>query len=392
METHQTHPWINFKLRLPLDDYRLWMRLGEIASKCEHLAGVPLRPDVAEELHRVFLAKGALATTAIEGNTLSEEQVRRIMDGNLKLPPSQKYLEQEVRNIIDLCNEETRLQLAQDEVERPRLCPELIHTYNRRVLHDLDVGDDVVPGQIRSHSVLVGRIYRGAPAQDCEELLSNLCTWLNGSDFQPQNDEMRIPFALVRAIAAHVYLAWIHPFGDGNGRTARMVEFHILFSSGVPLPAAHLLSDHYNITRAQYYRELARASGSPGGDIIPFIRYATLGFLDGLRSQIAKIREQQLRVAWENYIHDQFREWRNSATQKRRRDLVIELSGHDWVDVPKIKGLNTDLAVAYGAAGERTLGRDLNSVAAMGLISRRHGKVRANRELIQAFLPDRVGQ
>ncbi len=38
-------------------------------------------------------------------------------------------------------------------------------------------------------------------------------------------------------------MAWIHPFGDGNGRTARLLEFLILARCGmVPLPAAHLLS------------------------------------------------------------------------------------------------------------------------------------------------------
>ena len=44
---------------------------------------------------------------------------------------------------------------------------------------------------------------------------------------------------LVRAMMAHLYLAWIHTFGDGNGRTARLLEFLILARSGkVPLPAA----------------------------------------------------------------------------------------------------------------------------------------------------------
>jgi len=389
MNSSESHPWLSFKLRIPLDDYRLWMQLGEIASKCEHLAGVPLRPDVAAELHRVFLAKGVLATTAIEGNTLSEEQVRQIMDGKLKLPPSQKYLQQEVQNILDVCNEEAHLQLAGGAGEKPRLSPDLIRRYNRSVMRGLDIEDGVIPGEIRAHSVLVGRVYRGAPPEECERLLDQMCDWLNGADFQAPDEELKIPFALLRAVVAHVYLAWIHPFGDGNGRTARLVEFHILFASGVPLPAAHLLSDHYNITRAQYYRELARTSVS-GGDLIPFIRYATRGFLDGLRDQIAKIRDQQLRVAWENYIHDRFREWKNSVTQKRRLDLVIELSSHEWVEVSKICKLSPMLASAYGAAGDRMLGRDLNSVASMGLISRKHGKVRANREQIQAFLPGRV--
>jgi Fic/DOC family len=41
---------------------------------------------------------------------------------------------------------------------------------------------------------------------------------------------------LVKAILAHLYIAWIHPFGDGNGRAARLMELRILLEAGVPMP------------------------------------------------------------------------------------------------------------------------------------------------------------
>lgn len=367
----------------------LWLRLGEVTSKIEHLAGVPLRPDLARELHEIYLAKGALATTAIEGNTLSEEQVKLQIEGKLSLPKSQQYLQQEVQNILDVCNREAAELVAIGGNTPPQLSVDLIKAYNRDVLKGLALDADVVPGEIRSHSVLVGNVYRGAPAADCEFLLGRLCEWLNGIDFEPADEELRIPLALVKAVVAHVYLAWIHPFGDGNGRTARLVEFHLLFASGVPLPAAHLLSDHYNLTRTEYYRELARASGS-GGDLIPFISYALQGFLDGIRAQIGRVREQQMRVAWENYVHDRFRQFKVSPTQKRRRDLVLELTAHDWVDTGNVALLTPQIARDYATAGDRMLQRDLNAIAALNLVERRHGKVRARTELVRAFLPHRV--
>ena len=389
MKYETTHQWIRFSLRLPQDDYRLWLRLGEITSKIQHLSGAPLRPDVADQLHRLYLAKGVLATTAIEGNTLSEEQVRLLIDGKLDLPKSQKYLQQEVQNIVDVCNREAN-QLQDLNAPQRNLCLELIKEYNRDVLKDLELQDGAVPGEIRSHSVVVGNVYRGAPAEDCEHLLNRLCDWLNGNDFAVPDDELRIPMALIKSIVAHVYLAWIHPFGDGNGRTARLIEFHVLFANGVPLPAAHLLSDHYNLTRTEYYRELAKASAS-GGDLLPFIRYALRGFLDGVRGQIKSIRDQQMRVAWENYVHDLFRKLKSSPTQKRRRELVFDLTDNGgWVEVANIPLLTPKLAREYAAAGERMVQRDLNSVAKMGLISRRHGKVMANKFMIEAFLPRRV--
>lgn len=389
MNYETSHPWLKFTLRLPQDDSRLWLTLGEIASKVQHLSGAPLRPDVADDLHRIYLAKGVLATTAIEGNTLSEDQVRQLIDGKLDLPKSQKYLQQEVQNIVDLCNDEARQLLDPNGADRS-LCMDLIRDYNRGVLKGLELPEGTVAGEIRTHSVVVGHVYRGAPAEDCGYLMDRLCTWLNSSDFVPPDEELRIPFALIKSIVAHVYLAWIHPFGDGNGRTARMMEFHVLFANGIPLPAAHLLSDHYNLTRTEYYRELAKASAS-GGDLLPFIRYALRGFLDGLRGQIALVREQQMRVAWENYVHGQFRKLKSSPTQKRRRELVFDLTDHGkWVEVSSIPLLTPKLAREYAKAGDRMVQRDLNAVAKMQLIQRRHGKVTANRGMIQAFLPRRV--
>ncbi len=87
----RTHPWITFDLsQLKRASARLWISLGEAQSKCEHLAQMPLRSDTAAKLHHIYLAKGIFATAAIEGNTLTEEQVRQRLDGKLQLPKSQE--------------------------------------------------------------------------------------------------------------------------------------------------------------------------------------------------------------------------------------------------------------------------------------------------------------
>jgi len=388
MKYQESHPWIRFQLSVNRDDHKLWLQLGEVASKCEHLSGVPLKPEFAAELHKVFLTKGVMATTAIEGNTLSEEQVRAQVDGKLDLPPSQEYLQREVQNILEVINNEIAVQVEQPE-NRKDLCAGLLSGYNERILAGLEVEEGVVAGEYRSHSVLVGNVYRGAPAEDCPYLIDRLCDWLSGPEFVAPKPDLEIPFAVIRAVVAHVYLAWIHPYGDGNGRTARAMEFHLLFSSGLPLPASHLLSDHYNKTRSKYYRELDRASQS-GGDLMPFLRYAVQGLLDGLREQIALVRAHQMEVAWENYVHQAFREKKTSPAQKRRRDLVLALSKKEWVSIDEVELISPKLAREYATAGDRMVQRDLNALAKLGLVARTFGKVRAKREIIQAFLPIRI--
>lgn len=48
--------------------------------------------------------------------------------------------------------------------------------------------------------------------------------------------------------------------GDGNGRTARLMEFQLLLEGGLPTAACHLLSNYYNRTRSRYYTVLAQTS------------------------------------------------------------------------------------------------------------------------------------
>ena len=376
----KTHPWITFRCDLQEATAPFWISLGEASSKCEHISYVPMRPDTAEKLHLIYLAKGAAATTAIEGNTLSEAEVLKAAKGELVVPPSKQYLVQEVDNIIAAYND------IGDRVASGTLSPlspVLLCSYNKQVLENLSVEEGVVPGELREHSVGVGNVYRGAPAQDCPYLVDRLCEWLNGADFQPP-EGMDAVYAIIRAVVAHLYLAWIHPFGDGNGRTARLLEFHILLSAGVPSPAVHLLSNHYNQTRAEYYRQLDRASKS-GGEIAPFIEYAVRGFVDGLREQLETIHMQQWDVFWRDFVDEKFR-GKNSAAATRQKHLVLDL-GADWVEVGKIAELNARLAVAYANKTAKTVQRDVNALFTMGLIQREGNKVRARHELIFSFLP-----
>ncbi len=379
-----SHPWLKFNVDLIPARPELWMMLGECQSKCEHLARVPLRPDVSEQLNKLYIAKGVLATTAIEGNTLTEEEVEKFLSGELKLPPSREYLGQEITNIADECNRIVDLvrQGAQPILNRNR-----IEELNRHVLNKLSLDEGVIAGEVRHHEVGVA-LYKGAPAEDCVYLLERLCAWLNDTDhFGGPNHPRAIVYAILKAILAHLYLAWIHPFGDGNGRTARLVEFQILIASGIPAPAAHLLSNHYNLTRTDYYRQLHLASKS-GGDVIPFINYAVQGFLDGLRQQLTHVREQVFDTVWHNYIIDLFAETASSPTDTRRLQLLQDISRQpEPLSISQLPLKSPRVAKNYANLTSKTLFRDVRKLIRMKLVIIEKGKIRARKERIQAFLP-----
>lgn len=386
-----THPHIDFKVDLSSAMPSTWVLLGEAKSKSQHVGRALLSPAAAAELLQVYLAKGMLATTAIEGNTLSEHEVRQVLEGTLNLPPSREYLEREVENVLAAYN------VAREELlDSPDLpfAVERLREYNRLILDGLEVEKGVVPGEIRTHSVVVGS-YRAVPAEDAEHLLERLCDWLNSDKFDAPSDALQLaaPLAIIKAIIAHLYLAWIHPFGDGNGRTARLLELQILLRAGFPVPTCQLLSNHYNQTRSEYYRQLTISSRDPHG-LLSFLAYAAQGFVDQLREQLTVIWKQQFEDRWAQYVHQAFRD-RHSEPDIRRLRLVLDLSRSFHVSdqaVPKraIPNLTPRLAAAYATKTEKTLSRDLNAIKKLGLLRQeREGWVPTD-EAIRGFQPPAV--
>ena len=145
-------------------------------------------------------------------------------------------------------------------------------------------------------------------------------------------------------------------------------------------------------TRSEYYRQLDMASRS-GGDVIPFIRYAMQGFVDGLRDQINVVRDQQIDVAWINFVHGAFH-GAHGPTTDRRRDLVLQMSAPahraNFLAIDQIPLISPRLAKLYATKSSKTLRRDLNELVRMGLVRRdSDGRFKVAIEIMSAFLPAR---
>ncbi|GAB3458683.1 Fic family protein [Actinophytocola sediminis] len=380
-----SHPWLTFRYDPRFDPTHTL--LGEAFSKCQHLAGTPLQPGLAKHLASVYLVKGAVATTAIEGNTLTEEEVHELRDQRKQLPPSQRYLQQEIDNVIAALN---RIDQSARRGDSLRLTPEWIKEQNRRILDSLEVAEHVAPGEYTDTPLAVGSVYRGAPPADIPYLMEKLCEWLNKwiEPIRDPNtpDDQRFFQSFFAAVLGHLYLAWIHPFGDGNGRTARLLECALLAHSGVvPWVASNLLSDHYNRTRSRYYQRLDEASKTR--DVRKFVAYSAQGFVDMLREQILEVQSMQRSTAWINFVHERFHTESAGKTQQRRRLLALTLEPGRPTTRREIRRLSVDLAELYATKEEKTVTRDLNRLAQMGLIRRVNNGYLPNIEIMDAFLP-----
>ena len=351
--------------------------LGQIYSTIQDISIMPLLPDYHQLLLTISLEKGARATTAIEGNTLTEDEIKKINAGE-SLPPSKEYQEIEVKNILDAFNTIKKEIIYEGKNEL--ISPKLIKRYNQMVGKELKEHFQGKPGKFRSHNVIVGT-YKAPDYQDVPNLIDRLCEFLQ---IQFHWDKgQKFGQAIIQAIITHVYLEWIHPFGDGNGRTGRLLEFYLLMRAGNPDIASHILSNHYNETKIEYYRQLDKAGKT--GNLTAFIEYALQGFRDGIRNTINVIQANLLTMSWQKLVYDKFTDvnYKVKDVFKRKRRILLNFPIHKELTIDEIFFQNSQSAKEYGSLRRRTLMRELEEFQEIGLLVKEdNNKFRANIGLL----------
>ena len=382
----ESHPQLSFHLNRAgqlSDDPELWALLGAAQAKCEQLAASLIEPGSARKLYDMYLAKGVAATTQIEGNPLDEEDAMHVVRGEPIERHDPADFEQQQQNIVKACNE-----MAEDlQQGRPLdTSVERFRYLNRLVLENTHLDEDTVPGSTDGPAVLV-RVYNyhGAPREDREYLLQELDRFLNSDQFR-FTEWLQIGRAILRAIVAHVYFVLIHPFGDGNGRTARLIEFQILLSSGVPAPACHLLTNHYNETRRDYTNELHRITTSRG-NLAGFIKYALKGMLAQLNLQMQVVREYETDIVWGHFVNRQFNALGATKSRRRQSDLIGLLSRKPGpFAASRLTQMYPDVRALYQSFDPKTLTRDINALKDLGLISASGpGEFTLNRQILRGL-------
>jgi Fic family protein len=357
--------------------------LGECEAFVKAITDIPLKPEYRDQLLQVSLIKGAQATTAIEGNTLSEEEIAKIREG-WRLPPSKEYLEIEVRNVLDAFNSLLK-EIVVDGNSRP-ITPDLIREFHRMIGQNLGEHFDAIPGRFREDNRQVGPYlapdYREVPA-----LIDRLCEWIR-REFH-YHDGQDFATAVLQAIVTHVYIEWIHPFGDGNGRTGRLLEFYVLLRTGLPSIVSHILSNYYNQTRPEYYRQLDNARKKR--DLSDFIKYGVRGFRDGLRENLAVIQQNQFVIFWHYYIYETFSEYKYTKKEafKRKRALILQTPVGKDLSVDELLEVTPDIAKRYATVNRATILRDLKELQELKLLVKVGKKYRANIDILRALMPSK---
>jgi Fic family protein len=366
------------------------INLGKCSAYIEALGALPITPDVQHTLRVVSFERGAQATTAIEGNTLSDEEVHQAVEGK-PLPKSRQYQAQEVVNALGAMNS------IRDKVvggQRSLVTPTLLCDWNRQIGKDLGPLYDGVPGKFRTDRRHVSR-YLAPPHEAVPKLTSELCRWLK-KEFGFGRQDQSIEDAIQQAIAAHVYFEWIHPFADGNGRTGRLLEFYILLRAGLPDITGHVLANHYNKSRIEYSASFDRAREKR--DLTEFMEYAIQGMSDGLIATMRTVQVQSFRIAWESHVYhafDSYTDYNKRTVFKRRRSLALAVLPFEepFTSIELVRRSDF-LAGEYMGKDRRVLKSDIQVLIDLQLLRpieiEGATKYRANIQALAGSIPSRA--
>lgn len=234
--------------------YKITPKIIDLVSKISEAVGSFYAQEELR-LHRINRIKTIQGSLAIEGNTLTIDQITAILDGKPVIAPINEV--QEIRNAIKAY--------------------ELLETLNPNNIEDLlkahltmeeGLIDDA--GHLRSGGVGVASgeeiIHYAPPAERVPQLMKDLFEWLNGTEEHP----------LIKSCIFHYEFEFIHPFSDGNGRTGRLWQTLIL-TNWRPvfknLPIENIVYKY----RKEYYKAIAVSGGEHG--CTPFIEFI-LGVID----------------------------------------------------------------------------------------------------------------
>lgn len=254
-----------------------------------------------EELQRLELKREVAGTSKIEGADFTERE----LDEAMKRTPeelqerAQKQAAAAVR---------TYKWIATIPNDRP-INGDLICIIHRNIVSGAD-DDHCAPGRIRrqNENVIFGLPrHRGCEGGDeCEKAFDEFTKALQGP-YQEHD-------LLVQAIAAHYHLASMHPFQDGNGRTARALEAVLLGRAGLRDSSFIAMSNYYYEEKPHYLAALAEVR-QKDHDLTPFIIFALKGIASQAKRLLVEIQYHVSKAIFRDLAIELF--GRLTSTRKR---------------------------------------------------------------------------
>lgn len=356
--------------------------VGLIDSAREVITNAPLVPSWERRFQAEARAKIIHHGTHLEGNDLNLEEVEQILDPvsqgtapdkNTRVQPEQGSSADEgtVPSGTSFPAHERDIQ----EIINYRTVMDYIDTLSPTMSHEPSTLDLTVPILQEIHRLTVANLlpaseaghyrhvkvvirnnetreitFRPPPPTEVAFYIDELFTWLSSA-------EGKSTHPLLKAGILHYELVKIHPFVDGNGRTARAMALLLLFLEGYQVKKFFALEEYYDHHRNEYYSTLQSANQS--GDLTSWLEYFTLGIAIEFNRVKSLVQKLSLDLHLKSTIGG-----RQLTLSERQIKLVEYLERHGEISMGSVRDLLPDVS-------DDTILRDLRDLVQKKLLFKR---------------------
>ena len=299
--------------------------LMRVEAVKQSITDLPITPRVIKTLRETARLFSTHYSTMIEGNELSQDQVNKVIKDSAHFAGRERDE-----------NEVLGYYAALAEVEKLAKDKDPINENIVKKIHALVIRSGkkrVKPTQYRDGQNVIrdsrsgGIVYLPPEAKDVPALMKDFIQWIN-------QNKKQIPTPIVAAVA-HYQFATIHPYYDGNGRTARLLTTLILHLDGYDLKGLYSLEEYYAKNLKGYYDALSTSEshnyymGRVDADITGWIQY----FIEGMAVAFEKVKTRALEAAQEG-AKDQSPVLRTLDARKRKALTLFQ--DRDEIKAPDI--------------------------------------------------------
>jgi Fic family protein len=268
------------------------------------LTSIPYQRSWTEQLQHVQLKREVAGTSRIEGADFTEKE----LDAAMVETPEQLHTRSQRQAAAAVRTYRWISKLPLDKI----VDENLIRNVHRLIITGAD--DDHCPaGELRrkDYNVTFGMpMHRGAEGgTECKTAFQSLC--------RAMQTEFKAHDPLIQALALHYHFAAMHPFQDGNGRTARALEALMLQREGLRDTLFIAMSNYYYEEKNNYLKALAEVRAADH-DVTPFLVFGLKGIEIQCNRLFAEIRDNVARILFRDVMYDLFMHLRT----KRKRVIA----------------------------------------------------------------------
>lgn len=265
----------NLKLVEPTFDSTLTDLIIELDHLRKKQLGGSTHPKVFFQLKHIFHTLESIGSARIEGNntTIAEYIETKLSDVKVVTP-----------SILEIQNIEKAMAFIEENVNDYPINRTFLSEMHKKIVDGLlpppNGEGDSTPGDYRKVNLKINKSSHKPPEWlAVEDYMNELLEFVNKDD-SPKYD-------LLKTAIAHHRFVWIHPFGNGNGRTVRLFTYAMLVKAGFNVNVGRIINPTavFCSNRNDYYKFLSEADEGTVEGLTSWIEYV----LKGLKDEIEKI-------------------------------------------------------------------------------------------------------